>query len=60
LPPSLPCWAARATSGSIKLPLAFENITRDLALTASVIEDALLEANLTLSSDQITITCKSE
>ena len=51
---------ARAAYDSIQLPEVFENITRDLTLPASVIEDAFLEANPTLSRDQITITCKAD
>jgi ribonuclease T2 len=51
---------ARAAYDSIKLPEIFEQITRDLTLPASVIEDAFIEANPTLSRDAITITCKSD
>ncbi|MFN3605578.1 MAG: ribonuclease T2 family protein [Cypionkella sp.] len=49
---------ARAAYDSIKLPDVFENITRDLTLPASVIEDAFIEANPNLQRDQITITCQ--
>jgi ribonuclease T2 len=37
----------------------FEQITRDLTVPASVIEDAFIEANPALPRDAITITCKS-
>lgn len=49
---------ARAAYDSIKLPDVFENITRDLTLPASVIEDAFIEANPNLQRDHITITCQ--
>jgi ribonuclease T2 len=48
---------SRAAYESIKLPKLFEQITRDLTVPASVIEDAFTEANPTLKRDQITITC---
>ena len=48
---------ARAAHEGINLPKVFENITRDLTLPASVIEDAFIEANPALTRDQITITC---
>ena len=51
--------ASRAAFVSIKLPEIFQQITRDLTLPASVIEDAFIEANPALERDQITITCKS-
>ncbi len=51
---------ARAAYDSITLPPVFQQITRDLTLPASVIEDAFLEANPALTRDQITITCKSD
>jgi ribonuclease T2 len=51
---------ARTAYDSITLPPVFEQITRDLTLPASVIEDAFIEANPSLTRDQITITCKSD
>jgi ribonuclease T2 len=51
---------ARAAYNSIKLPPVFEQITRDLTLPASVIEDAFIEANPALPRDAITITCESD
>lgn len=49
---------SRAAYDSITLPPVFEEITRDLTLPASVIEDAFIDANPNLARDQITITCK--
>jgi ribonuclease T2 len=50
---------SRAAYDSITLPQVFSQITRDLTVPASVIEDAFTEANPTLPRDAITITCKS-
>jgi ribonuclease T2 len=47
----------RSAYNSITLPPVFEDITRDLTLPASVIEDAFIEANPNLQREQITITC---
>jgi ribonuclease T2 len=49
---------ARAAYDGLVLPEVFENITRDLTLPASVIEDAFIDANPGLARDEITITCK--
>jgi ribonuclease T2 len=51
---------ARAAYNSITLPPIFEQITRELTLPASVIENAFIEANPTLQRDQITITCDGD
>ena len=51
---------SRAAYDSIKLPPIFEQITRDLTLPASVVEDAFIEANPALPRDAITITCKAD
>jgi len=51
---------ARAAYDSITLPPVFQQITRDLTLPASVIEDAFLDANPGLARDQITITCDGD
>jgi ribonuclease T2 len=48
---------ARAAFASITLPPVFDQLSRDVALPASVVEDAFLEANPGLGRDQITITC---
>lgn len=50
---------ARAAFDSIAIPDLFAQVDRPLSLPASVIEDAFLEANNGLQSDQITITCKN-
>jgi ribonuclease T2 len=49
---------ARQAHASIVVPQFLEDVSRPLTLPASVIEEAFLEANPGLSSDQITITCK--
>lgn len=49
---------ARAAFDSVRIPDLFARVDRPLALPASVIEDAFLEANPGLARDQITITCK--
>ena len=43
----------------ITRPEVLRKLTREITLPASLIEEAFLESNPTLSSDQITITCKS-
>lgn len=49
---------ARQAFDSIEIPELFKGVDRSLALPASVIEEAFLEANPGLEADQITITCK--
>jgi ribonuclease T2 len=49
---------AREAYGRVAIPELFEEVSRPLTLPASVIEDALLEANPDLARDGITITCK--
>ncbi len=49
---------ARQAFQAITVPSLFAGVDRPLSLPASVIEDAFLEANPGMSSDQITITCK--
>jgi ribonuclease T2 len=49
---------ARQAFESVEVPKFFKEVSRPLTLPASVIEDALLEANPGLARDQITITCK--
>ncbi|TAG23959.1 MAG: ribonuclease T [Rhodobacterales bacterium] len=49
---------ARQAHAGIAIPDLFRQVDRPLTLPASVIEDAFLEANPSLTSDQITITCK--
>lgn len=48
---------AREAFGRIAVPKVFQEVSRELSLPASVIEDAFLEANPGLARDQITITC---
>ncbi len=50
--------AARKAFGAMTVPDLLERVDRPLTLPASVIEDALVEANPGLMRDQITITCK--
>ncbi len=45
---------------SITVPPIFAEITKDLKVPASVIEDAFIEANPDFARDQITVTCKAE
>lgn len=49
---------SRLAYGKITRPDVFRKLQRSVTLPAEVIEDAFLEANPTLSADQITITCK--
>jgi ribonuclease T2 len=49
---------ARQAFDRIRVPELFARVDQPLALPASVIEDAFLEANPGLARDQITITCK--
>ena len=51
--------AARQAYASVAIPALFAEVDRPLALPASVIEAAFLEANPRLAPDQITITCKA-
>lgn len=50
---------SRRAYQNVTIPPLFAQITRDLTLPASVIEDAFLDANPRLARDQITITCKA-
>ena len=50
---------ARKAYSGLTIPALFAGVDRPLALPASVIEDAFLEANPALTRDQITITCKA-
>ncbi|WGI22757.1 ribonuclease T2 [Amylibacter sp. IMCC11727] len=49
---------SRAAYGAINRPEILRKLDKTIALPASVIEAAFLEANPTLQADQITITCK--
>jgi ribonuclease T2 len=50
--------ASRRAYGALVIPPVFADLDRDVALPASVVEEAFLEANPGLARDQITITCK--
>jgi ribonuclease T2 len=50
--------AARRAFRGVVIPELFRDVDRPLALPAGVIEEAFLEANPSLSPDEITITCK--
>lgn len=51
---------ARRAYQSVALPEVFEDLSKDIRLPASVVEEAFLEANPGLARDQITITCDGE
>lgn len=48
---------ARRAYGSYEIPEVFRNLTRDVKLPASVVEEAFIEANPGLSRDMVTVTC---
>ena len=50
---------ARDAYESVSRPQVFRQLSRAVELPASVIEDAFLEDNPTLSADGITVTCKA-
>ena len=49
---------ARQAHDSLVIPEFLAKVSRPLTLPATVVEDALIEANPGLERDQITITCK--
>ncbi len=49
--------AARRAHETISIPELFSRISEPLQLSASVIEDAFVEANPDLKRDQLTVTC---
>lgn len=51
---------ARAAYQSVNLPPVFAKLRKDVALPASVVEDAFLESNPGLERDQITVTCDGD
>jgi len=51
--------AARAAYQSVTIPPVFASVRKDLTLPASVVQDAFLEANPSLTSDGLTVTCES-
>ncbi|MGL5010079.1 MAG: ribonuclease T2 family protein, partial [Paracoccaceae bacterium] len=48
---------AREAYAGVMIPEVFAELSRDVELPASVVEEAFLEANPELARDQITITC---
>jgi len=48
---------ARRAYASITVPAVFSKLRDDVTLPASVVEEAFLEANPSMTRDQITITC---
>lgn len=48
---------SRAAYGSVAIPGVLADLSRDIRLPASVVEDAFIAANPGLGRDQITITC---
>ena len=48
---------SRRAYKSVTIPPIFTQITKDLSVPASVIEDAFVESNLALARNQITVTC---
>ncbi|MEM9797521.1 MAG: ribonuclease T2 [Pseudomonadota bacterium] len=51
--------ASRSAYDAVTRPDLLRQLDREVTLPAHVIEDAFLEANPDLSSDQITVTCKA-
>jgi ribonuclease T2 len=49
---------ARRAYVAVTIPPVFQRLDREVALPASVVQDAFLEVNSGLSADQITITCE--
>lgn len=50
---------SRAAYEAVTIPPVFARLNRDVALPASVVEDAFLEANPGLAPQAITITCEA-
>jgi ribonuclease T2 len=51
---------AREAYDAITRPPAFQSLTKDVLLPASVIEQAFMQANDGLDRDEITVTCKDQ
>ncbi|WP_224503550.1 ribonuclease T2 family protein [Celeribacter litoreus] len=49
---------ARDAYDSVTRPLVFRNLTQDVKLPASIVEEAFLKENEGLDPDEITVTCK--
>lgn len=52
--------ASRKAYQAVTLPPVFAKLRKDVALPASVVEEAFLEVNPDLAADQITVTCDGE
>jgi ribonuclease T2 len=48
---------SRVAYNRVAIPQVFRDLTKDVTLPASVVEDAFVEANPTLPRDGITVTC---
>jgi ribonuclease T2 len=48
---------SRRAFEQVAMPPVFDQISKDLVVPASVIEDAFIEANPTMTRDQITVIC---
>jgi ribonuclease T2 len=51
--------AAREAYEGVTIPPVFAQVTKDLTLPASVIQDAFVEANPGLSANEISVTCEA-
>ena len=49
---------ARQAYADLDIPKVFQHLDRDVALSASVVEEAFLEANPALAATMITVTCE--
>jgi ribonuclease T2 len=50
---------ARKAYEAVTIPPVFTNVTKDLTLPASVIQDAFLESNPALTAEGLTVTCEA-
>lgn len=51
---------ARAAYQGVKIPQVFVDLTKDVELPASVVEDAFLEENPQLSPENLVVTCSGD
>lgn len=58
LPPATYFAAARRAFAAVRVPEVLTAVTRDTALPASVVEEAVLEANPGLTAAMVTVTCE--
>ncbi len=52
--------ATRAAYQAVQLPEVFRRLTREVSLSASVVEDAFIEANPGMDRRGITVTCRGQ